>query len=639
MADGATDFPALADEAGISPSEREEIRDHIERIVVENRIPVEATSFKPEGARRGTLLPVVVNAAAAVVIAAAVLAIALVSGGDERRLRAQETQYSSVEGRLIRELRQEASQQLGLKQREIQEVRDRLKELEARQDELARSFDDKIKRKEAEFKAQLEREIESERARLATEGVGKSEIDARIARFEADRKAYYDRELAKFRQQVDAERARMQADIDKLKSEYQTRLESLEKEQKRIAADYESRESTLRTQLEQKTRIMERLSAQRASDLEAARLELASLVKSEEGAQAIENQIDGLAARIRSSLDSGDERTALARVRELRDYLGADEVKASKRLAGRVRTDTILLGELGGLLESRIRSDEARAEGSIAESLELVSLARSLSRDAKDARDDESRLVVYKRMLSALPEIQAAADAVAAAESKAAVEKARAEYDVALAKALEEQKAAIFADESQAAKASSAARIEELGSRLAQEEARAAKAETALQADERALSDLAARAKAERGALASRVDALTAYESQVALAKTAYAKFVERDAAARKANASDPNSASRLELNKFLRGDEVKALFSDIADRVNSLYSASQSAGSSAALADAAAIVADAAKQPTIKASRQFLAFEMASLKDGDSLKAILKSVDEAMRKAEAGGQ
>jgi hypothetical protein len=81
----------------------------------------------------------------------------------------------------------------------------------------------------------------------------------------------------------------------------------------------------------------------------------------------------------------------------------------------------------------------------------------------------------------------------------------------------------------------------------------------------------------------------------------------------------------------------VKQLFSDVADRVNVLYAATQNAGSSAALADAAEIVAKVAKQPNIKASRQQLQFEIDNAKGNDRLTAILTAVDAALAKAQTG--
>ena len=112
---------------------------------------------------------------------------------------------------------------------------------------------------------------------------------------------------------------------------------------------------------------------------------------------------------------------------------------------------------------------------------------------------------------------------------------------------------------------------------------------------------------------------------------------MQQEKAARAANPQDPITASRQELNKFLRDDTVRQLFSDVADRVNALYSATQNAGSSAALADAAEIVANVSKQPTIKASRQQLQFEIDNAKGNDRLVAILTAVDGALARAQAG--
>ena len=150
---------------------------------------------------------------------------------------------------------------------------------------------------------------------------------------------------------------------------------------------------------------------------------------------------------------------------------------------------------------------------------------------------------------------------------------------------------------------------------------------------------IAAKVKTTQQNLSKRLDALLAFESEVNAAHAAWVKYTDQEKAARAANPQDPITASRQELNKFLHDDSVKQLFSDVADRVNALYTATQNAGSSAALADAAEIVSNVAKQPTIKASRQQLQYEIDNAKGNDRLVAILSAVDSALARAQGTSQ
>ncbi|HUJ77107.1 MAG TPA: hypothetical protein VL359_19735, partial [bacterium] len=159
------------------------------------------------------------------------------------------------------------------------------------------------------------------------------------------------------------------------------------------------------------------------------------------------------------------------------------------------------------------------------------------------------------------------------------------------------------------------------------------------QADSQRIKDLdalATQAGTTRQQLSKRLSDLLVFEKQVKAAETAYTTYGDRDKSARQANPSDPMTASRQELNRFLRDTAVTSLFSDIADRVNAIYAATQNAGASAALADAASIIDNVSKQPNAKASRQLLQFELKNAAGNDRLKAILTAVDDMLAKAQA---
>jgi len=725
MAD-QSDFPTLGNETGITPVEREEIRAHIEKVAIENRIPVEAAQFSLTGARRGLFLPSVVNAAAVVVIALAILVLSLVFGRTEQRMQTQATQYASIEGKLIRELRQQSTQQLSAKEKEIEEVRTKVRELEQQQQALAETYNQKLKQKEEELRRKQAQDITAERARLVSAGVRTDDIERRMATFEAERKAYYERQLAEFRKSLDAERAQLQADISRLRAEYTTRLDQLEKERRQIVQDYQQRETTLRIQMEQKTQVLERLRAQSAVNLESAQRELSKLGQQQEQVQSVENQIDGQIARIGQALAAGQADAALAQVRTLQGYLRQGSVRSVPQLADRLRSESFLLEQLGSLLDDRVKAQAAAAGQSLASELQLLSRIRGLSQQAA-AASGPARLEVYQQLVASMPEVHSASTALVDAAAAQAVDdlqkKMREETEqntkaaVQLigagdyAGALARYKAALNASPAIAPDASQLLtdllvlgyRISDYA-RTGQKEPGvdmlAAQAGINLQAERRAFLDAAAgrigadatgggasaglqvtaaaggqeqllrnqiadaqsriaeletqRARADaqhaqeidaiaqkvkttREDLTRRLDALLAFEGEVNALRTAYTTYVAQEKAARTANPQDPITASRQELNKFLRADPVKALLSDTADRVNALYAATQTAGSSAALADAAEIITNVSRQPTVKASRQQLQFEIESAADNERLAAILKAVDGVLAKAQGG--
>ena len=728
MADKRADFPALENEAGITPVERDEIRTHIEKVATENRIPVEAAQFSLTGARRGLLLPFIVNASAAVVIVAVILVITLVFHRDERRLQTQATQYVSVEGKLIRELRQQSTQELGSKEREIEEVRNKVRELEQQQKTLAETYAQKLKAKEEELRQKQAQDIVTERARLVSQGVSTNDLQVRMAKFEAERKAYYEQQLAEYRKSLDAERAQLAADIIRLRAEYASRLQQLEKERLQIVTDYQQRETALRVQLEQKTQVLERLRSQGSVNLGAAQRELEQLGQKQENVQTVENQIDGQIGRINQDIGAGQTDAALSEVRALQAYLRQGSVRSVPQLADRVTSESFLLEQLGTFLEERLKAQAPSSGQSLTNELEQLGKIHTLSQEAAAAAGP-ARLDAYRQLVASLPEMQSATSAlVDAAVSLAADDLQKKMHDetqknttaaVSLmrtgdyAGALDQYKAALndtpaLAPESsrlltdllflgyhisdytrtgqktagtdelaaqagidlqaereaflkatgsavgeqaaneraaadQQVTAAAATEEQKLRSQLADAQSRISQLEAQrTQADAQHSAEIdaiAAHLKTTRQDLSHRLDDLLAFEGEVNAARTAYTTYVAQEKTARSANPQDQATASRQELNKFLRAQPVRALFSDVADRVNALYSVTQSAGSTAALADAADIITNVARQPTLKASRQELQFEIQNAQGNDRLSAILTAVDGVLAKAQGRAQ
>ena len=725
--DNQADFPTLENEAGITPVERDEIRVQIEKVATENRIPVEAAQFSLASARQGLLLPSIVNVAAAVVVVAVIVVLSLVFRGNEHRIQTQATQYASVEGKLIRELRQQSNQQLSAKEKEIEEVRVKVRELEQEQKSLADTYAQKLKAKEDELRQKQAQDVTTERARLISAGVQAGDIERRMAKYEAERKAYYEKQLAEYRKALDVERAQLQADINRLRVEYGSRLDQLEKERRQIVADYQQREVTLRTQLDQKTQVLDRLRQQTSVNLDSAQRELARLGQQQERVQSVQNQIDGQVGRISRALAAGQAEDALSQVRSLQAYIQQASVRSLPQLADRLRSESFLLDQLGALLDDRVKTRAASGGQSLTSELELLGRIRSFYQQAAAAAAGPARLDVYKQLVATMPEVQGASTALVDAavtqaadglqkkmrdetelNAKAAIQAMGAgDYAGALAayKAALNASPAIAPDTSrllsdllllgysisdytrtgrkgtgtdalavqagidlqaertaflagtaggistaaaaartgadQQVTAAAAGQEGQLRSQLADADASIARLEAQrTQADAQHSAEIDAitsKLKTTRQDLSRRLDALLAFEGEVTSAHAAYAKYVQQEKAARAANPQDPTTASRQELNKFLRDDTVRQLFSDVADRVNALYSATQNAGSSAALADAAEIVANVSKQPTIKASRQQLQFEISNAQGNDRLVAILTAVDSALARAQAG--
>lgn len=639
MVDEKKDLSALEDESGMSTNELSEIRDHIENVVKENRISFDDSQISLQGVKRGVLLPVLVNALVALTIIAVVIIFSFVSRRGEQELQATEAQYVSIEGRLIRELRQEAKQKISLKQQEIEEIKVKIHQLELQQQEIDEIFNVRLREKEEELKKQYEQEIENERLRLLTLGIIDSEIEARIKIFEAERKAFYDRQLSDFREQLEEEKNRLVSDIDTLREEYNEQLIRLEAEQRQITEEYEQRESDLRIRLEQKTLVMEQLRTEAVEDLEEAQRELKRLAQSEEEATVIENQINGMVDDIQEAQRQGNTAYTLEKVKALQEYLNQDRVRLSNRISGRIRTEIYLLNHLETMLKQQLDA-EAGDELSLTAELEILGKIRSLTKLAEEVGDEQERLELYRKIVRLLPDVSIAADALtesgigeveelARAEQEAALAEAQETYQKELEEALADQLSRIFEDETLAIKANATAEAQHLTNLLEASEEQVEQLESDLNEKSRWLDELAAEAGVDSDELDVRISGLINSEKRIQAVQTAYENYLERNDAVQTENPEEAITASRLELNKFLRSEAMRSYFAELADRVNALYSATQSAGSSAALDDAAEIINSIANQPTLETKRNLLKYDVSDLDDDDPLKAMLLAIDE----------
>ena len=411
-------------ESGFSDDEKREVRELIDEISSENRLPAEEAVFDKKTARPGLLMPAIVNAAAIVVVVVSILVLRSVFQREEAGVQNAAIEYASIEGRLIRELRAESQEQILAKEREIETVREQLRELELEREQLDTDIEERLAEREQQLRAEIEAEIEVERARLIAEGLENDEIDRLMQEFEAEREAFYAEQIAQFRAELDEERLALESEIDNLRTEYQSRLTQLEEQRQEILEEFQAREEDLRVELEQRTRVLEVARVTATEDLEAAQRELADLSREQENVDAIQNQIIGQIEDIQGSIVSGDNGVALALIDSLTSFLNEDQVLEIESLTRRRETDLFLLRQLRTLVlaDTEVASDSDR---SITQELRLISQIRRLSDEAQGASDLTSARETFEVLLETLPEVSEAHQQVVEQEREEAVEEIR----------------------------------------------------------------------------------------------------------------------------------------------------------------------------------------------------------------------
>lgn len=599
------------DEVALTPQEQAEVRARIEEVAAESRIPVTPEAFSLNDVRRGIVLPLAVAGAVLLVVVVSLVILFSVFRRSESVTRAQAGEYVSIEGRLIRELRQESQEQLGAKNQEIEQIRARLSELEQEQIALEASIDARIAQREEELRQQLQADIRAERERLVRSGVGSEELAELLATFEAERRAFYERQLEEYRAELEAERQTIQANIDRLRSEYESRLTELQSERDQILQEFARREAQLRAQLQQRTLVA---AGADEEELEAAGEELSRLAREAEEERAVAAQVVGQIERIREAIVAGNNTRALELIAALRSYLSQERVVAVESVAARRESDLFLLSQLEQLIESRMETETEGAEdGSLIRELDLLRRLRDMATGTGAALTPEDRAALLVEFLTTFSEVGITPDQLDAALARAATDDATGVG----AEAGDDTEADTGADEAA-----------ELLARLSQEESTREELEAAIDRFTAALRD----AERREQSLESEVDELSVFEAQVEAAQARYQAYLDAVEAARRGGLQDANTAARQELDEFLSSQAVRTLFSDLDREVQGLFSATQTAGSTAALDDAADIVDAIMNQPTPQASLAMIAFEKEDAADNPELLTILEALERALR-------
>jgi hypothetical protein len=285
---------AFAGDSDISAEDQQEVLATIERVSQENRITVSDEVFRYRPARKGYVLPLLVNIAAVLALVMGISASSFIGRLDDRRLSEGTGVLRSAEGRVIQELRRELEDRLAAKDREISEVQRRLESIRGERDQLVSTMDEKISLKERELRAALEAELAAERARLQSAGETQERIGALLLKMEQARTAENQEQLASYRRQLEAERLALESDLGKLQGEFEGRLTELNRERVTLVADYSQKEQGLRQELEQQK-------VQLSSQERESREQLELLKAKEEKEDFMESQILGFYSSVQRS--------------------------------------------------------------------------------------------------------------------------------------------------------------------------------------------------------------------------------------------------------------------------------------------------------------------------------------------------
>lgn len=290
----------------------------------------------------------------------------------------------------------------------------RLDALDAERQSLQDTLEERISRREAELRRDLEAELAAERERLRELGTSETDINRRLSALEESKTRDYEQALAEYREASEAELKAKEEELAATTLQLQKTLEQSSREKNEISRQAEAREEELRRRYEQETAALKAESSQAEQQL----AELADLRRREE---LFTDQILAAYAGVLADLEAGKEAAARSELSGLAALLADAATEDLPAVARRKRVDQGIVASLNELLDLRAAGQPPAAaagaaeDGVLREELErLVDEAGA----AVQAGELEKAAAVYARALATVPPLAEAHRELAALEGR-----------------------------------------------------------------------------------------------------------------------------------------------------------------------------------------------------------------------------
>jgi predicted nucleic acid-binding Zn-ribbon protein len=404
---------------GVSKDELDNINRKIEEVAASNRIDVTSDTFKISAARRGIALPLLVNIGSLIVLAGGIGLMFLLFQQSETSLDREIQSLASTEGRLLEVLRQEAEANLAAKEAEIAAIQAQLQQIESERDSLAANFESQLATREAQLRATLDAELETERARLRELGLTAEEIEAEIERLRQEKETALAQALAQYEAELQAERDRAEAALAQVEAEASASLVAANEIRAELEAEAQAREAELQAQLQAAQQASQAAQDEADQQVQAARDALAALNAQREQEQTLSSQLNGFYSQIRTQINNGNYPQAEETLQLLRNFLNSQQFLAVESLAQRRDTEVFIANALSQLITTSQRRSAETA--SLAQTASLVTEIREIVGQANDLSTGgqrEQALELYREAIELVPEISTAYQAIRAEESE-----------------------------------------------------------------------------------------------------------------------------------------------------------------------------------------------------------------------------
>jgi len=392
---------------------QEDILAQLDAIVDANKITINPQLFKTTPRHQGWRLPLVINAVALLAIVAGVYISSYLFVRQESAQVVNDATLGSAEGKLLQQIRKESEANLAAKDQLISDIQSRLGKVQDEKVLLAQTMEEKLRQKELALRSQLEALLEVERQKLRVQGFSEPEIERRVKEIERQKTIEYSNALAIYKKQLEAEKARTEAELVRLQASYTNQLSQAQQERDTLLADSRKRETELRAQLAAKQASQNLHNPAGAKPVDpgqeaqsralAAQDQMARLSQARDLEQATLAQIVGFYASVKDRIASGKWADALRENELMRQYLMKVNVGGSDTLQ-KQRDAWLSVTEA---LEQLISSEQTRADaGTLVKSATILNNAEVLGQAGQDAEktgNTTKAADAYGKLLGLIP--------------------------------------------------------------------------------------------------------------------------------------------------------------------------------------------------------------------------------------------
>lgn len=387
------------EDKSISAEEREKILAQIEDAVGRTRMKITPETFLFKARKKGSVLPIVVNAAAIVVLVAGVSVAVLLSRRSEQTIIAGPVTLLTAEGKMVAALKEQSRQQLEGKDKEIASIRERLAGIDQERARIKQEADASVLQREQELQDTLNQSLAAQRAKLASSGLSEEAVARRIGDFEAKSRATVDAQLASFRTQSEADRAEKERTIEKLQAEYQQTLASAQADRTRAQVEAARRQSELEAGSRQKQVALEQ-------DKAAALAELEKLRQQQGKEQLVLDQFLSYYQKARDQIQAAQPAAARQVLADFRQYLDQPDLATLPGIARRRPVELFLIDSLDQLIRSQTaETGGAQNVKALVASANLIASVSALVQQGDALFQEQGYTKARELYLSALAQI------------------------------------------------------------------------------------------------------------------------------------------------------------------------------------------------------------------------------------------